>query len=200
MLLFTLYITGHRILHESKYLYQSIHKLHHQWVDTYAVAATAAHPIEHVLSNLMTVVGTALVIGLPFGLTCIFINIALISTCTQHSGYGLIFKINYGYFWHQFLSCFNLNSNKKVSNEVEPNINHFIGSFDFHHDFHHHFQSTEYGTFGICDKIFGTRMKDQFPKAWKKVVKNCIDNGYLCNGITNDDLIQMMKTQTGKAQ
>ncbi len=36
------------------------------------------------------------------------------------------------------------------------------------HDWHHHFQNVEYGTNGfLCDRLFGTRLEDGYPKHWK---------------------------------
>ena len=52
---------------------------------------------------------------------------------------------------------------------------------------HHH------GVGSFCDRFFKTRLKDTYPKAWKKVVLNCYDNGYICTSITNEDLIELIK-------
>ncbi len=42
------YVT-HRGCHEVSFLYKYFHKLHHEWVDTFGVVATSAHPVEQFL-------------------------------------------------------------------------------------------------------------------------------------------------------
>ena len=51
------YVT-HRCCHEIKFLYHNVHKIHHQFVDTYGISATASHPFEHIFVNLTTVLGS----------------------------------------------------------------------------------------------------------------------------------------------
>ena len=232
------------MFHESKYLYQNFHKLHHQWVDTYAVTATAAHPFEHFVSNLPTVLGPAFVLNLPYVISSIFVIIATFHTCIQHSGYRIIIKINFDFI--KFSKRFYSNNIKKLldniynseddddddddddndsdsdrdnqsnhddseekkenskaissKEEEEELIDEFNSMYDFHHDFHHHYQTAEYGIGGLCDLFFKTRMKDQFPKAWKKIVSNAYNNGYILNGVTNDDLIEILKDRRKKKE
>lgn len=98
---------SHRLLHENKYLYAKIHKLHHTWPAPVALVATFAHPIEHIVGNLGSVgVGPMLcgshpVVGLAWML------LAQVHTYSVHSGYwgddmGMhdlhheIFNANYG--------------------------------------------------------------------------------------------------------
>ena len=81
-------------------------------VDTFAVTATAAHPFEHFTSNLATVLGTPLVLGLPYGFSSLFVVIAVIHTCIQHSGYGILVRINFNHF----LSLFRNNNNNNNNN------------------------------------------------------------------------------------
>ena len=77
----------HRLCHEVPFLYQYIHKYHHQWVDTYAVAAVAAHPLEHWFVNLHTVSLPCMIAGVPFHWYTVWLGIAVLNTCVTHSGY-----------------------------------------------------------------------------------------------------------------
>lgn len=138
------YIT-HRCCHEIKFLYQNVHKVHHQFAPTYGISATACHPFEHIFVNLMTVVGAPIISGLPLIPYSIFTAIACIQTTCAHAGFvpfGTPFR--------------------KIQ----------IGSAT-PHDFHHHYQNCEFGNGanGICDRIFGTRLKDIYPKRYQQMMK-----------------------------
>lgn len=98
---------SHRLLHENKYLYAKIHKLHHTWPAPVALVATFAHPVEHLVSNLVPVaVGPAICNAHPL-VNLAWILLAQVHTYTVHSGYwsddmGMhdlhheIFNANYG--------------------------------------------------------------------------------------------------------
>jgi methylsterol monooxygenase len=42
----------HRLFHSPKF-YKYIHEIHHEWQAPIAIADKYAHPIEHIVSNLM---------------------------------------------------------------------------------------------------------------------------------------------------
>ena len=48
-----LFFYSHYALHKFRFLYVNIHKKHHEWQSTVAYASIYAHPIEHVVSNLL---------------------------------------------------------------------------------------------------------------------------------------------------
>ena len=98
---------SHRLLHENKYLYAKIQKLHHTWPTPVALVATFAHPLEHVVGNLGAVgVGPTLCGSHPMVDLC-WMLLAQLHTYSVHSGYwaddmGMhdlhheIFHANYG--------------------------------------------------------------------------------------------------------
>jgi sterol desaturase/sphingolipid hydroxylase (fatty acid hydroxylase superfamily) len=98
---------SHRLLHENKYLYAKIHKLHHTWPAPVALVATFAHPIEHIVGNLGSVgAGPAICGSHPMVGLC-WMLLAQLHTYSVHSGYwaddmGMhdlhheIFNANYG--------------------------------------------------------------------------------------------------------
>ena len=133
----------HRTCHEVKWLYQRVHKIHHQFVDTYGISATACHPLEHVLVNLFQVMGAPVVTGLPLIPHCVFVAMGCVATTLVHCGYG----------------------------SLSPSGNFLINQQNLPHDAHHHYQNCEYGNggSGICDWLFGTRFEDLYPKRYRQM-------------------------------
>jgi sterol desaturase/sphingolipid hydroxylase (fatty acid hydroxylase superfamily) len=78
---------SHRLFHEVKPLYIRVHKQHHEWVASIAIAARYAHPLEDVLANVGPVMLGPLVCGSPLVFWWIWLTIALTSTVVGHSGY-----------------------------------------------------------------------------------------------------------------
>eukprot|EP01084_Bolivina_argentea_P295338 508424_1 len=133
------YIT-HRSCHEIPFLYRNIHKIHHEFVNTYGISATASHPIEHLFCNLTTVMGTPIIVGLPLYWFYIFVCLASLQTTCAHSGFGNPFRrIQFG--------------------SATPH--------DFHH--HYQNCEYGNGANGLLDKIFKTQLKDKYPKRYQQM-------------------------------
>ena len=79
---------SHVALHSS-ILYKHIHKIHHEWTAPIGLTALYAHPLEHVLSNLLPIAMGPLLIGSHLITTWTWYCIALVSTIISHSGYHL---------------------------------------------------------------------------------------------------------------
>jgi len=79
---------SHRLLH-TKWFYARVHKIHHEWKAPTALAATHAHPIEYVLSNVSPgLVG--LLLWRPHFLSFYFFTVqGVFATLWAHSGYEL---------------------------------------------------------------------------------------------------------------
>ncbi len=94
---------SHRLLHWGSF-YASIHKFHHKFTAPCAIAAIYAHPIEHMLSNVIPVaMGPLLMSSHPIT-SMIWGLLALFNTMTVHSGYDLsayiVFPAPYFHDWH----------------------------------------------------------------------------------------------------
>lgn len=106
-----LFFYSHKWLHHRS-VYAAIHKLHHEWKSPTALAAAYAHPVEHLLSNLLPGAVGILVLRPHFLTFNVFTLLGLLITLLEHSGYELVdthafhnlhhekFQDNYGtFFW-----------------------------------------------------------------------------------------------------
>jgi sterol desaturase/sphingolipid hydroxylase (fatty acid hydroxylase superfamily) len=84
-----IFYTGHIIIHQNKF-YEIIHKQHHSWYDPSAISTTYAHPIEHILCNIVSVYIPIIITGLHWKLSLLWICLAIISVIISHCGYDII--------------------------------------------------------------------------------------------------------------
>jgi methylsterol monooxygenase len=85
-----LFYFSHRLLH-TRYLYNRIHSIHHRFITPIAVAAIYAHPIEHIIANLLPVFAGPLIFGSHLSVITIWQVIATLSAVNTHCGYHLPF-------------------------------------------------------------------------------------------------------------
>ena len=71
-------------------LYSKIHKVHHEWKNTCAVAAAYAHPIEYVMVSLPSFLIPPIITGINWQFSNIWFIIATTSVVIDHSGYNII--------------------------------------------------------------------------------------------------------------
>nr|XP_048293714.1 fatty acid hydroxylase domain-containing protein 2 isoform X2 [Myodes glareolus] len=85
-----LFYYSHRLLHHPT-LYKKIHKKHHEWTAPIGVISIYAHPIEHVVSNMLPVMVGPLAMGSHLSSITVWLSLALIITTISHCGYHLPF-------------------------------------------------------------------------------------------------------------
>ncbi|KAI8799114.1 fatty acid hydroxylase domain-containing protein 2-like isoform X1 [Biomphalaria glabrata] len=81
---------SHRLLHHPK-LYRHIHKQHHEWTAPISVVSIYAHPVEHVLSNMIPPALGPILMGSHLASSWLFWALVLMSTTVAHCGYHLPF-------------------------------------------------------------------------------------------------------------
>eukprot|EP00523_Entomoneis_sp_CCMP467_P012443 CAMPEP_0168793600 /NCGR_PEP_ID=MMETSP0725-20121227/15170_1 /TAXON_ID=265536 /ORGANISM="Amphiprora sp., Strain CCMP467" /LENGTH=212 /DNA_ID=CAMNT_0008844383 /DNA_START=40 /DNA_END=678 /DNA_ORIENTATION=+ len=94
----------HHILHQSAFLYQRIHKIHHRFTAPTAMACVYAHPLEFALANVGAIyMGPICTNAHPW--TCyLWFILAMVGTC---KGHNQIFRhrdyhdIHHRYAWKQ---------------------------------------------------------------------------------------------------
>ncbi|XP_074528607.1 fatty acid hydroxylase domain-containing protein 2 [Halichoeres trimaculatus] len=81
---------SHRLFHHPS-LYKHFHKQHHEWTAPIGIVSTYAHPLEHVISNMLPVVMGPIILGSHVSTTSMWYCLALFSTTISHCGYHLPF-------------------------------------------------------------------------------------------------------------
>ncbi|XP_041357077.1 fatty acid hydroxylase domain-containing protein 2-like [Gigantopelta aegis] len=81
---------SHRLFHHPK-LYKHIHKIHHEYTAPFGLVSVYAHPIEHVIANLVPPMLGPLIMGSHLATAWMWFSLALMSTTVSHCGYHFPF-------------------------------------------------------------------------------------------------------------
>ncbi|XP_006815583.1 fatty acid hydroxylase domain-containing protein 2-like [Saccoglossus kowalevskii] len=101
---------SHRLFHHP-YIYKRVHKKHHEWTAPIGLVAVYAHPIEHVLCNIIPVFSGSLIFGSHLLSVWLWLFVAMWGTTIHHSGYHfpLLLSSEFHDFHHlKFNYCFGL--------------------------------------------------------------------------------------------
>ncbi|KAJ3208126.1 Chromosome 5 4 [Dinochytrium kinnereticum] len=99
---------SHRALHHPR-IYRFIHKQHHEFTAPCGVAATYAHPVEHLISNMFPIILGPLLMGSHVFTFWFWLTIAITTTISTHSGFvipGMPSPIRHDFHHYRFNSCF----------------------------------------------------------------------------------------------
>ena len=86
----TMFFYSHWLLHQ-RYFYKHIHKKHHEWTAPISYAATYAHPVEHLISNLLPPSVGPILVNCHITTMWIWYGSVIVQTLFDHSGYHLPF-------------------------------------------------------------------------------------------------------------
>uniref|UniRef100_A0A672U5M9 Fatty acid hydroxylase domain containing 2 n=1 Tax=Strigops habroptila TaxID=2489341 RepID=A0A672U5M9_STRHB len=72
-------------------LYKHVHKKHHEWTAPIGVVSVYAHPVEHILSNMLPAMTGPMLMGSHIVSIAVWFSLALVTTSISHCGYHLPF-------------------------------------------------------------------------------------------------------------
>ena len=123
----------HRIMHENKYIYKKIHKIHHRANVPIPFEYIYVHPLEWMSGMIGPFIGMYLIGGIAFPSYCCYLIIRNIHEIHIHSG---------------------------IKTSKLYRLFPFYGNNE-HHDIHHSKRDGNYAsTFIIWDVMFGSRISD----------------------------------------
>ena len=123
----------HRGMHESKYIYKKIHKIHHRANVPIPFEYIYVHPLEWMSGMIGPFIGMYFVGGIAFQSYCIYLIVRNIHEIHIHSG---------------------------IKTSIIFNVIPFYGNNE-HHDTHHADRDGNYAsTFTIWDFLFNTKLKN----------------------------------------
>lgn len=95
----------HRLMHW-KPIYNSVHKIHHEWRNPISVAAIHNHPLEYVTGGFIPVMAGPVMMGSHISSIWLFVAVVLISNVSEHSGYHIPFvrSARFHYFHHTHIN------------------------------------------------------------------------------------------------
>ncbi|CAK8697470.1 unnamed protein product [Clavelina lepadiformis] len=99
---------SHRFFH-LPWIYKYIHKKHHEWIAPISLAASYAHPVEHLVSNFFPLIVGPILMGSHLSIVWIWLAMSQISTCLNHSDYHFPFQSSpqfHDYHHIKFNECY----------------------------------------------------------------------------------------------
>jgi sterol desaturase/sphingolipid hydroxylase (fatty acid hydroxylase superfamily) len=97
-----IFYSTHRFLHR-KFWMKRVHRIHHEFKTTTALASEYAHPIEFATGNFLTLAGGAFLFAPHLASIYLFALVSVVTVLVHHSGYALPWAPwSMPHDWHHF--------------------------------------------------------------------------------------------------
>ena len=146
-------LIGYRLFHHPM-LYKHIHKIHHEWTAPIGVVSIYAHPLEHLVSNLLPLIIGPIVVKAHLSLTWFWYCLAILNTVNAHSGYHMPFMLSSeGHNFHHLKYASYVTMEARCASHMYCTHNRFTNNF---------------GVLGILDWLHGTDKAFRKTAAYKR--------------------------------
>jgi len=121
---------SHRSFHHPL-IYKHIHKMHHEWIAPISIAASYAHPIEHIICNAFPVIVPPVFLGMHISIMWYWFAVAQYVTVLHHCNYHLPFLVSpqfHDYHHLKFTECFGTNGLLDSFHKTDINFQNSVQS------------------------------------------------------------------------
>lgn len=130
-----LFYYGHRLMHHPQ-IYKQVHKQHHLFQAPVGMAAAYAHPLEHIINNMIPILTGPILLESHIVTFWIWLVLAIFTVITTHSGYrffGFPSCLAHDYHHYAFNSNFGVLGVLDLLHNTDKGFAEYLEKWDLDH-------------------------------------------------------------------